>query len=40
MSAMNEMLRARNQELEAQLDAEHREKIGMQLINFFFFDHA
>jgi hypothetical protein len=29
MSAMNEMLQAKNQELEATLDAEHQEKTGM-----------
>jgi hypothetical protein len=39
MSIMNEMLLARNQELEAQLKAEHQEKTSMQLI-YFFYDQA
>jgi hypothetical protein len=40
MSAMNEMLLAKNQELEAELDAKCQEKIGKYLINFSFNDHA
>jgi hypothetical protein len=40
MSGMNEMLLARNKELEAQLEGKHQEKNGMQLISFFFYDHA